>query len=243
MRISELSSRSGVPVATVKFYLREGLLAGGEKSSQNQASYDESHLSRLRLIRAFIEVGGLSVASARGVLAAIDDESLPFGVAVGIAAAALPGGSAPVVGAVEPGTTSTTDTDTLARRGDRDLAALVADRGWTVDPVNPGWALAARVIDDYAALGREDLLTTLPIYAQAAEIIAAADLQTVADSQGRAEMTETVVVGTVLGDSLIAGLRRMAHENVSRTVFPVPPEVAAQHGHAAAQIQAQKETS
>jgi DNA-binding transcriptional MerR regulator len=223
VRISELSSRSGVPVATVKFYLREGLLASGEKSSQNQASYDDSHLSRLRLIRAFIEVGGLSVASARAVLAAIDDETLPFGVAVGIAAAALPSGPAPVVPAEgsEQG------------RGQRDLAALVADRSWTVDPANPGWALAARVIDDYAALGREDLLTTLPVYAEAAELIAGADLQTVADSEGRAAMTETVVVGTVLGDSLFAGLRRMAHENVSRTVFPVPPEIAQTHGHAA----------
>lgn len=233
MKISELSSRSGVPVATVKFYLREGLLASGEKSSRNQASYDASHLSRLRLIRAFIEVGGLSVASARAVLAAIDDESLPFGVAVGIAAAALPGGPAPVVPAdgADPG------------RGERDLAALVETRGWTVDPVNPGWALAARVIDDYAALGREDLLTTLPVYAQAAELIAAADLQTVAASNGRAEMTETVVVGTVLGDSLFAGLRRMAHENVSRTVFPVPPEIAARHGHTAVDTPTSKETS
>lgn len=223
MKISELSSRSGVPVATVKFYLREGLLAAGEKSSQNQASYDASHLSRLRLIRAFIEVGGLSVASARAVLAAIDDDSLPFGVAVGIAAAALPSGPAPVVPA----------DDAEQGRGQRDLEALVAKRGWTVDPGNPGWALAARVIDDYAALGREDLLTTLPVYADAAELVAAADLQTVADAPGRAEMTETVVVGTVLGDSLLAGLRRMAHENVSRTVFPVPPEIANAHGHTA----------
>ncbi len=232
MRISELSTRSGVPVATVKFYLREGLLAPGEKSSQTQASYDESHVSRLRLIRAFIEIGGLSVASARAVLAVIDDESLPFGVAVGIAAAALPGGPAPVV----PGERAD------AGRGQRDLEALVAERGWTVDPANPGWALAARVIDDYAALGRDDLLTTLPIYAAAAEIVAAADLQTVADSRGRAEMTETVVVGTVLGDSLLAGLRRMAHENVSRTTFPVPPEIAQAHGHAAVRHQTPKET-
>ncbi len=228
MKISELSSRSGVPVATVKFYLREGLLTSGEKSSQNQASYDESHLSRLRLIRAFIEVGGLSVASARAVLAAIDDDTLPFGVAVGIAAAALPGGPAPVV--------HSEDSD--PGRGERDLDALIAERGWTVDPQNPGRALAARVIDDYAALGRDDLLTTLPVYAQAAELIAAADLQTVADAQGRAQMTETVVVGTVLGDSLFAGLRRMAHENVSRNVFPVPEEIAARYGH-----NASKETS
>ena len=152
MKISELSSRSGVPVATVKFYLREGLLAAGEKSSQNQASYDASHLARLRLIRAFIEVGGLSVASARAVLAVMDDESIPFGVAAGVASYALPSGSAVVE--VPDGE--------HAGRGDRDLAALMDERGWTVERTNPGWALAARVIDDYAALGREDLLKPSP---------------------------------------------------------------------------------
>jgi DNA-binding transcriptional MerR regulator len=221
VKISELSNRSGVPVATVKFYLREGLLAAGEKSSQTQASYDESHVSRLRLIRAFIEVGGLSVASARGVLAVMDDESLPFGVAAGVASAALPGARPAVVAEEEGG------------RGDRDLRALIAERGWTVDPQNPGWALAARVIDDYAALGRDDLLTTLGVYAEAAERVATVDLQTVADADGRAQMTETVVIGTVLGDSLLAGLRRMAHENVSRRMFPVPPEIEARYGHTA----------
>ena len=30
MKISELSELSGVPVATVKFYIREGMLARGE---------------------------------------------------------------------------------------------------------------------------------------------------------------------------------------------------------------------
>lgn len=221
MKISELSSRSGVPVATVKFYLREGLLAAGEKSSQTQASYDDAHLARLRLIRAFLEVGGLSVASARQVLAVIDDESLPFGVAAGIASAALPGGTPVTVGEGERG------------RGVRDLTDLVARRGWQVDPQNPGFALAARVIDDYAALGRDDLIGTLDTYAESAERIAEADLQTVVDADGRAEKTETVVIGTVLGDSLLAGLRRMAHENVSRRLFPVPPEIAAQYGHTA----------
>ena len=108
-----------MPVATVKFYLREGLLATGEKSSQTQASYDDAHLARLRLIRAFIEVGGLSVAAAKQVLAVMDDETLPFGVAAGVASTALPGlatGNAPV----------------RDSRGNRDLEALIARRGWTV---------------------------------------------------------------------------------------------------------------
>jgi hypothetical protein len=202
----------------VKFYLREGLLATGEKSSQTQASYDDGHLARLRLIRAFIEVGGLSVAAAKQVLAVMDDENLPFGVAAGVASTALPGLAADTAPAPES-------------RGNRDLEGLIARRGWVVDPQNPGWALAARVIDDYEALGRHDLITTLDVYAEAAERIATVDLQTVVDADGRAQKTETVVIGTVLGDSLLAGLRRMAHENVSRILFPVPPEIAQHYDH------------
>ena len=72
MRIAELSRRSGVSVPTIKFYLREGLLPAGSSTGPNQAAYDEVHLSRLRMIRALIDVGGLSVAATREVLAAVD---------------------------------------------------------------------------------------------------------------------------------------------------------------------------
>jgi DNA-binding transcriptional MerR regulator len=55
----ELSRRSGVPRSTIKFYLREGLLAPGEASAPKQARYGEAHLERLRLIRALREVARL----------------------------------------------------------------------------------------------------------------------------------------------------------------------------------------
>ena len=51
MRISELASRSGVPPATVKYYLREGLLHPGRALSRTQADYDASHVDRVRLVR------------------------------------------------------------------------------------------------------------------------------------------------------------------------------------------------
>jgi DNA-binding transcriptional MerR regulator len=59
MRLGELSVRSGVPRSTIKFYLREGLLPGGEPRARNQATYGASHLERLALIRALREVAGL----------------------------------------------------------------------------------------------------------------------------------------------------------------------------------------
>ena len=72
MRVAELSTATGVSVPTIKYYLREGLLPQGELTSPNQARYGEQHVRRLRLIRALIEVGGLSVARLREVLAVLD---------------------------------------------------------------------------------------------------------------------------------------------------------------------------
>ena len=210
MKISELSSRSGVPVATIKFYVRERLLAAGEKSNPTQASYDESHLARLRLIRAFLEVGGLSIASVRAVLGAIDDESLSLALAFGVAAESLPT-SIPVS---ESGSPATPGTERIDR--------LIAERGWHVSPENAARRVAARVLDDYAALGRHDLIESVEAYADAAELVARRDLQTVAEAGSREAMTSTVVVGTVLGDALLAGLRRMAHEDTAVRMFPVP---------------------
>ena len=71
MRISQLSGESGVPVATIKFYLREHLLHDGLLTSATQARYDESHLTRLRLIKALMGPGGLTVAATRRVLQAM----------------------------------------------------------------------------------------------------------------------------------------------------------------------------
>lgn len=219
MRMSELSERSGVAVPSIKFYLREALLPPGEHSSPNQASYGEEHVQRLRLVRALIEVGGLSVSSVRGVLAAIDDTGLPLDWAFGMAQRAIPG--------TVPPRDSAPDSV-----GTRAVSAALADAGWKVSTGNPGRAMAARVIDSYAHLGHERLVETIPAYLRAAEIVAEADLTAVTKAGDRAEMVETVVIGTVLGDTLFAGLRRLAQERASDEYFPapagaeVPPELA-----------------
>jgi DNA-binding transcriptional MerR regulator len=68
MRMAELSERSGVPIATIKYYLREGLLPQGTPVSATRADYGEAHLRRLRLIRALIEVGEVPVAGISAIL-------------------------------------------------------------------------------------------------------------------------------------------------------------------------------
>jgi DNA-binding transcriptional MerR regulator len=73
VHINELSERSGVSPATIKYYVREGLLPGGDRSGYNQVAYDESHLHRIRLLRALLGLGGLPVAATKEVIAAVDD--------------------------------------------------------------------------------------------------------------------------------------------------------------------------
>jgi DNA-binding transcriptional MerR regulator len=91
MRISELASQTGVPIATIKFYLREKLMPEGIRTSATQAQYDESHVARLRLIRALLGPAGLSVAAAQQVILAIEEPPESLYELLGIAAAAVAG--------------------------------------------------------------------------------------------------------------------------------------------------------
>ena len=55
LKISELSERSGVPVATIRHYLREGLLPEPVKTSRNMAYYPPEFIDRIRLIKQLQE--------------------------------------------------------------------------------------------------------------------------------------------------------------------------------------------
>ena len=91
MRISELSSHTEIPVATIKFYQRENLLHDGVLTAATQAQYDQSHVARLRLIRALIGPGGLSIAAAHQVIKAIEEPPESVHELLGVAAAAVAG--------------------------------------------------------------------------------------------------------------------------------------------------------
>jgi DNA-binding transcriptional MerR regulator len=55
LKISELSERSGVPVATIRHYLREGLLPEPVKTSRNMAYYPPEFVDRIRVIKQLQE--------------------------------------------------------------------------------------------------------------------------------------------------------------------------------------------
>lgn len=51
MKIGELSSATGTPVETVRFYERVGLLPAPKRTSGNFRIYDEAHAERLAFVR------------------------------------------------------------------------------------------------------------------------------------------------------------------------------------------------
>lgn len=201
MRMSELSRITETPVPTVKYYLREGLLPPGRRTSPNQAQYDDEHVRRIRLIRALLGPGGLDVATAREVIAAIDSD-LPLPHVFGVAQRAA-----------------------SVRVDDRAVDAAALERvdalldGFAIHPANPGRIAAAAVLEAFDAVGQRNADDWSRRYVEAALIVAEADLDTVERRVTRDEKAETVVVGTALGDALFAALRRAAQEHVSTTRY------------------------
>ncbi len=74
LKISELAERSDVPVATVRHYLREGLLPEPVKTSRNMAYYPPEFVERIRLIKQLQEQRFMPLKVIRGLLDSADGD-------------------------------------------------------------------------------------------------------------------------------------------------------------------------
>ncbi|MEU0310169.1 MerR family transcriptional regulator [Streptomyces cyaneofuscatus] len=202
MRIGELSRRSGVPVPTIKFYVRERLLPAGELTSPNQADYGPGHERRLRLIRVLLEVGGLSLAAIGEVLEAADDPEQPVIKVLGRASEGVP-----PLGEGEAGPE--------LEQAREEVAGLLLRRGWQIEEGATAAESLAGVIAALRRVGHGGFAELMDVYADAAESVARADIDYVQRRVAREELVESVVVGTVLGEAMFGALRRLAHEDVS----------------------------
>lgn len=196
MRISELSQASGVPLPTVKYYLREGLLMPGRATSRTRAEYGPEHLERLRLVRALVEHGGVGIAGVRSVLDALAAPPPSRHDFLGVAHWALP--------------TTGDDAEPSA-----EVTALVERLGWQVWPQAP----AARALGAALAAAREAGVgvdeARLQRYAEAMHAVAECDVEHALGAPTPEEAMHAVVVGTVMLDPVLVALRRVAQEAVS----------------------------
>lgn len=68
LRMSELAKASGVPVPTIKHYLREGLLPDPVKTSRNMAYYPPEFVARIQLIKRLQEARFMPLKAIKAVL-------------------------------------------------------------------------------------------------------------------------------------------------------------------------------
>ncbi|TCM45867.1 MerR family transcriptional regulator [Kribbella sp. VKM Ac-2568] len=213
MRIAELSRVSGVPVPTIKYYLREGLLPAGELTSPNQADYGDQHLHRLRLIRALVDLGQVPVAGVKRIIEALDSDSLSLHDQIGRAHRAI---------TPQPQLTASTEARAEAAA---QVDELIRSRGWTVDPDAPALTTLIETVAAFRTLDQDQLAGFLDSYADAVEKFTELEVAAVTSRADRTtpdQIAESVVIGTILGETLISTLRLLAQESISAKRWKAP---------------------
>jgi DNA-binding transcriptional MerR regulator len=202
MRISELSTRSGVPVPTIKYYLREGLVPEGARRSPTQADYDDAHIERLRVVRAMVE-SGVSIAETRRVLAALDDPPADAHLLLGAAHAAV---------------TPAFDEDIDLTEAERLVAGLGWRAGMCDEHVLTG---VARALQGIERAGFDVPTEVMPVYLQSIRRMADAEIAAVPTDSVEAAV-RYVVLGSVIVEPLLLALRRVAEQVSSAERFGPP---------------------
>jgi DNA-binding transcriptional MerR regulator len=196
MRISELARRTDVSIPTLKYYLREGLLHAGEAQGATRASYDESHVDRVRLVRTLVDVGRLSIDRVREVVHALDEPPASRHELLGAAHEAL----RPLLAAPDATPESLDRVRALGPPGcEHSPAGLQLAQALTAATAG-GWS-----VDD-AILAR---------WHHAMLSVAETDVAPALATAAPEEALRYAIVGTVLTDPVLLALRRVAQEAVS----------------------------
>ena len=57
LTVSDLAERSGLPISTIRYYVREGLIPAGQRLSRTRVLYNGDHLEALETIKSLREAG------------------------------------------------------------------------------------------------------------------------------------------------------------------------------------------
>lgn len=199
LRISELSSISGIAVSSIKYYIRVGILPPGRHTASRQATYGDEHLRRLGLIRAMREMREMRIAEIAEILRAVDAAPDDPHQALGLITGSFALGSAP---------------ESEHRTAQ---AREIADRaGWTVHHGARGLSDLQDALDALARLlpGENHVARLLP-YAEHVSSIAELDLDALEEDEYLDSIAEKALIYTVVYDRVLAVMRRLAQESVS----------------------------
>lgn len=202
MRIAQLADATGVSIPTLKYYLREGLLHSGAAESATRASYDASHVERVRLVRTLIDVGRLSIERVREVVAALEHPPATRHELLGTAHDVLRAPDQPSLGSPAEGISPAA----------LDQVAALGAPSCTDSPAARQLALA---LSAASAGGWPVGAQTLDVWAGAMRAVAEQDIGAALGSASSAEALRYAIVGNVLTDPIVIALRRVAQEQLS----------------------------
>ncbi|MFJ6718492.1 MULTISPECIES: MerR family transcriptional regulator [unclassified Streptomyces] len=210
MKISELSRRTGVPVASIKYFLRQSLLPAGRATAATLAEYGEEHVQRLRLIKALTTLGGLSIAATREVLGAVDQAESSEG-ALGAISYALP---VPVAAQrAAAGQEEEAEADATAGG---EVAELLAALDWQAPMTSPHVQGLTVALKELRRLDAQYDPGELAAYARLAESVARLDLERAAGLDDPVELAERAVIVFAICAPVFELLRRLAQEDQVR---------------------------
>ncbi|MFJ7206065.1 MerR family transcriptional regulator [Streptomyces sp. NPDC098789] len=208
MKISELSRRTGVPVASIKYFLRQGLLPAGRATSATISEYGDEHAQRLRLIKALTTLGGLSIAATRDVLGAVDQADTSEG-ALGAVSYALP---VPV--AAQGGAGPEDDGATPAAAAE--VTELLTALDWQAPDTSPHVRGLTTALRELRRLDAQYGPGELAAYARLAEGVARLDLERAAVLEDPVALAERAVIVFAICAPVFELLRRLAQEDQVR---------------------------
>jgi len=203
MQLNELSARSGVSAASIKYYLREGLLRPGEAVTATRARYDASHLRRLELIQALRQIVGLGIEQIRAIVSLADGGAPRLEVLATVQRVVLR--LEPHDGGTHGSGSRAADGAAQARPGD----TVVQLRGWPDEQSDARSALDAQLAL-MESLGIPLSTEILDAYSGAMDTIAGLDLQLTAAAAGLDQAILTAAVGMHMHSQLLLKLLALA---------------------------------
>ena len=207
LTVSQLAKLSGISVSTIKYYLREGLLAQGDLAAQSRQYYGQRHLDRLAVIRALRDMAKLPIEMVRQLVEVLDRGNNPTFELIAMAIDAL---------------ARRHTRETAVERGvKQELLQLLATRRIRARPTSGALRdLTASVVilrRFSPNLQVKQLIPYLDYSLSLAEKEVTANADNVLSNPDRALIT--AVLGTVLWEPLIVATRRIASEHFASRIF------------------------
>lgn len=194
MQLHELSQRSGVTPASIKYYLREGLLPPGEAVHATRAEYSASHLERLELIQALRRIVGLNIGQIRGLVKMADDGVPRLDLLAAVQRVVLDIGNY---------------TTAIGGEAAEATAAVVRLRGWPDSPSDARNALTAH-LELMAGLKIPVSATVLEAYSKAMDDVAGIDIAATTAPESTDRLILTAAVGMHMHSQLLLKLLALA---------------------------------